>query len=180
MRSPLAADAAAGRFRRGRLIHRLLQTLPDLAKGQPARAATRWLAHAAADLDAGERLAIANEVDDVLQHPRFAALFAPGSQAEVPVVGRIGDRAIAGVVDRLVVTAREVLVVDYKTNRRPPAADEPVPDLYLRQMAAYRLALACIYPGRTIRCALVWTDGPSLTELDGKAMDDALAGMMGG
>ncbi len=180
VRSPLAEGDGAARFRRGRLIHRLLQTLPELPRDKRARAATRWLGQAAPDLEAGERLAIAAEVDDVLAHPRFAALFAPGSQAEVPVVGRIGDRAIAGVVDRLVVTAREVLVVDYKTNRRPPAADEPFPELYLRQMAAYRLALACIYPGRTIRCALVWTDGPSLTELDPKAMDDALATMMGG
>ena len=44
-------------------------------------------------------------------------------------------------------------------------------------MAAYRLALACIYPGHAIRCALVWTDGPRLTEIDGKVLDDALAGM---
>jgi len=110
----------------------------------------------------------------VLGDPRFRPLFAPGGRAEVPLVGRIGDRVIAGVVDRLVVTEREVLVVDFKTNRRPP---DDIPELYLRQMAAYRLALACIYPGRTIRCALVWTDGPRLTEIDGKRMDDALAEM---
>jgi ATP-dependent helicase/nuclease subunit A len=179
VRSPLAADDHGSRFRRGRLIHRLLQTLPNVAPDQRARAATRYLAVAAADLDAGERVTIANEVDDVLDHPAFAPLFAPGSRAEVPVAGRIGDRAIAGIVDRLVVTAHEVLVVDYKTNRHPPAAGSPIPSLYLRQMAAYRLALACIYPGRTIRCALVWTDGPLLTEVDARLMDDVLAEMVG-
>ena len=174
VRSPLAADDDLSRFRRGRLIHRLLQSLPDLPKPERARAATRFLASAAPDLDAAQRLAIATEADSVLDDTRFAPLFAPGGRAEVPVVGRIGDRVLSGVVDRLVVTDREVLVVDYKTNRRPP---DEIPELYIRQMAAYRLALACIYPGRAIRCALVWTDGPKLVEIDGKRMDDALAGM---
>jgi len=175
VRSPLATDEdGEGRFRRGRLIHRLLQSLPELAPDQRARAAIRYLGAAAPELDAAQRLAIANEVATVLDDPRFSAVFAPGGRAEVPLVGRIGDRVIAGVVDRLVVTGTEVLVVDFKTNRRPP---EQIPDLYIRQMAAYRLALACIYPGHTIRCALVWTDGPRLTEIDGKVLDDALAGM---
>jgi len=179
VRSPLAGADGRLRFRRGRLIHRLLQSLPDLPQDKRSRAATRFLAEAAPDLDAARRLAIATEVDAVLHHPRFARLFAPGSRAEVPLAGRIGNRAVTGVVDRLVVTDDAVLVVDYKTNRRPPAEGEPIPDLYVRQMAAYRLALACIYPGRAVRCALVWTDGPTLSEIDPRAMDDSLAGIGG-
>ena len=42
---------------------------------------------------------------------------------------------------------------------------------YLAQMAAYRQVLAAIYPGRTIRCCLLWTDGPSLMELPGELLD---------
>jgi ATP-dependent helicase/nuclease subunit A len=37
-----------------------------------------------------------------------------------------------------------------------------VPPVYLRQLAAYRAALARIYPGRPVDCALLWTDGPLL------------------
>jgi ATP-dependent helicase/nuclease subunit A len=177
VRSPLATADGANRFLRGRLIHRLLQTLPELPKDKRSQAMIRFLGRAAFGLDAGQRLEIANEVGDILDHPRFAPLFGPGSRAEVPVVGRIGERVLSGRVDRLVVTERDVLVVDFKTNRRPPAGDEAVPALYLRQMAAYRLALACIYPGRTVRCALVWTDGPALTEIDSRLLDDALAEM---
>ncbi|MBI2236775.1 MAG: double-strand break repair helicase AddA [Magnetospirillum sp.] len=179
VRSPLAGDDGARRFQRGKLIHRLLQTLPNLARETRAAAMLRFLGRPSFGLDAAHRLDIANEVGDILDHPRFAALFGPGSRAEVPVVGRIGERVLSGRVDRLVVTGNEVLVVDYKTNRRPPAAGEAVPPLYVRQMAAYRLALACIYPGRTVRCALVWTDGPALTEIDPHILDDALAEMVG-
>ena len=65
-------------------------------------------------------------------------------------------------------------MVDYKTDRLPPS--EPPPP-YLRQMAAYRGVLACLYPGRPIRCALLWTDGPGWMPLDPAALDDALAAM---
>lgn len=178
VRSPLAEVDGKPRMQRGRLIHRLLQTLPELPPAERSKAMLRFLARPAWGLETPQRLAIAAEVSDILDHPGLAALFAPGSRAEVPVVGRIGDRVVSGRVDRLAVTGDEVLIADYKTNRRPPASDEDIPDLYIRQMAAYRLALACIYPGRRIRCVLVWTDGPRLTELEAARMDDSLAGIV--
>ena len=59
----------------------------------------------------------------MLAHPEFAPLFGPGSQAEVPVVGLVGGRALSGQIDRLVVTADRVLIVDYKTLRPPPESE---------------------------------------------------------
>jgi ATP-dependent helicase/nuclease subunit A len=37
-----------------------------------------------------------------------------------------------------------------------------VPLAYLDQLAAYRAAVAAVYPDRQVRCALLWTDGPRL------------------
>ena len=138
----------------------------------------RFLKRPGWGLETKDQLAIANEVSDILDHPGLTGLFGPGARAEVPLVGRIGDRVISGRVDRLVVSETEVVVVDYKTNRRPPTASEDIPELYLRQMAAYRLALACIYPRHRIRCVLVWTDGPALMEIDAAQLDDALSGLV--
>jgi ATP-dependent helicase/nuclease subunit A len=42
-------------------------------------------------------------------------------------------------------------------------------------MAAYRMALADIFPDRTIRCLLVWTDGPRIMELPPALLDGAFA-----
>jgi ATP-dependent helicase/nuclease subunit A len=39
-------------------------------------------------------------------------------------------------------------------------------------MALYRAALAQIYPGREVRCALLWTEGPRLMPVS----PDRLAG----
>ena len=168
VRSPLGPDEGR-RFKRGRLVHRLLQSLPDLAPDARAAAAARFVASPAHDLSAEERAEIAAVTLSVLDDPAFAALFGPDSRAEVPIVGLIdsrdGPQTISGQIDRLVVGADSVLVVDYKTNRPAPQDEAAVAPVYLRQMAAYHAVLSEIYPDRRIDCALLWTDGPHLMQL---------------
>ncbi len=172
---PPFADEDTARFRRGNLIHRLLQTLPDLDPAQRAQTARRWLDAAAGDLDVAQRSAIADETIGVLQHPELTGVFGPGSLAEVPIAGTVqtaeGPRTIAAQVDRLLVTPELVTIVDYKTNRPPPREESDVPETYFRQMALYRAALRGIYPGRDVRCLLVWTDGPRTMLLSEQRLD---------
>jgi len=59
-------------------------------------------------------------------------------------------------------SGKVLLIVDYKTLRPPPASEDEVPALYLRQLATYQAALARIYPGRAVECALLWTEAPRL------------------
>jgi ATP-dependent helicase/nuclease subunit A len=158
------------RYRRGRLIHRLLQSLPDRPDGERAAAMARFLAQPGLALDPALQQEIAAEVAAVLAAPAIAHAFGPGSRAEVPLAGMVGGRLIAGQVDRLAVGRDEVLVIDYKTNRAPPAAAGQVPAVYLRQMAAYSTLLEQIYPNRRVRCALLWTQGPRLMALDQAAL----------
>ena len=173
--SPLGPDEGR-RFRRGRLIHRLLQTLPELPSEDRRAAAERLLASPAHGLPSEDRSEIADAALTVLEDPDFAHLFGVGSRAEVPLVGVAQvhgrDEVISGQVDRLIVDERYVLIVDYKTNRPAPTAEAEVPAVYLRQMAAYRAVLSGLYPDRRIDCALLWTDGPHLMQLS----DAALAG----
>ena len=170
MQPPLGADNGV-RFRRGNLIHRLLQGLPDLPADARPAAATRYLGNPAHGLSPDAQREIAEETLAVIADPDFAGIFGPDSRAEAPIAGRIGDRIIAARVDRLRVTDAEVLVIDYKTQRPPPATAAAVPDIYLKQMAAYRAALREIYPDRPVRCALLWTDGPRLMPLDDGLLD---------
>ena len=165
--SPLAV-AGRDRFKRGLVVHRLLQSLPDIPPGGRAAAARRFLALPVHALAPNEQAEIAAEVIAVLEDPAFAALWGPNSRAEVPVVGLIpGPRpgtetALSGQIDRLVVTPERVLIVDFKAVRPAPAAAADVPAIYLRQLAAYQAALGRIYRDRRIDCAILWTDGPRL------------------
>ena len=150
------------RFKRGLLVHRLLQGLPELPLPERDAAARRFLALPTHALPPDEQDDIRRETLAVLAHPDFAPLFGPRSQAEVPLVGLIAGHAVSGQIDRLVVEDDRVLIVDYKTMRPLPASEDEVAPVYLRQLAIYREALARIYPGRDIRCALLWTQGPLL------------------
>lgn len=170
MRSPLGADEGL-RFRRGIIIHRLLELLPELPTARRAAACRRYLARPAHGLAKAERDALAAETLAVLADPAFAPLFGRGSRAEVALAGLINGRVISGQVDRLLVAPQEVLAVDYKTNRPPPVVVNEVPALYLRQMAAYRALLRAVYPGRQVRMLLLWTEGPRRMLLPDGALD---------
>lgn len=176
--SPLARIAGLGRYRRGELVHRLLQILPDLAPDQRLAAARRLLA-AERDLTDEQRAEMTAAAFGVLDDARFSAVFGPGSRAEVALAGTSAHLpkglAVSGRVDRLVVDETRALVVDYKTNRPSPDRIEDADPAYLAQMAVYAAVLREVFPGRAIEAALVWTDGPKLMPVPEKVMAEALA-----
>ena len=112
-----------------------------------------------ADLDGGD---LTDIVLAILDDPQFAEVFAADALTEAPLAAVVSDIVIAGTVDRLVVDAKRVLVVDFKTGARVPEDAEAVPTYYLRQMAAYVAALRVIFPGRRVEAALLFTSGPRL------------------
>ena len=170
--SPLDEDG--NRFKRGRLIHALLQTLPEVSEHNREAAAAAFLAEPSHDLAQREQVEIAREVLSIMESAAIAPIFGPGSRAEVPIAGDIGTNepcVISGQVDRLLVEDDKITVIDFKTNRPPPDDEKNVAPVYLRQMAAYRAALRQIYPNREIATILLWTDGPRLMPLSDQVLD---------
>jgi ATP-dependent helicase/nuclease subunit A len=172
-------------LQRGTLVHRLLQSLPDVTADRRRDVALRYLARNADGWTDGDREALAEGVLALIGDIRFAAVFSPGSRAEVSMVGRL-DRPgcppalVSGQIDRLVVTPSEVLIVDYKTNHAPPASAAEAPSGYVRQLALYRAVLGKIYPQRPVRAALLWTETPELMEISTPALDAQLATIIHG
>jgi ATP-dependent helicase/nuclease subunit A len=167
---------------RGTLVHRLLQSLPDIAIARRRAAALGYLTRNAGQWMADDREALAAEVLTLIEDPRFAAVFAAGSRAEVAIAGRL-DRPgsppalVSGQIDRLVVTPAEVLIVDYKTNHAPPQLAAEAPAAYVRQLALYRAVLQKLYPHLPVRAALLWTETPDLMEISAPALDAELASL---
>jgi ATP-dependent helicase/nuclease subunit A len=167
-------------LQRGTLVHRLLQSLPDVAAERRRDAALKYLARNADGWTDGEREALAGGVLALIGDPRFAPVFALHSRAEVSIVGRL-DRPgrspalVSGQIDRLVMTADEVLIVDYKTNHAPPGAAAQAPAAYVRQLALYRGVLQKLYPQLPVRAALLWTETPEFMEISSPALDAELA-----
>ncbi|MES1156055.1 MAG: PD-(D/E)XK nuclease family protein, partial [Pseudorhodoplanes sp.] len=179
--SPSSFDRESALLR-GTLVHRLMQSLPDIAPEFRDEAARRYLARAGKNLSDKDRGDIAAQVFVILKHPAFQPLFAQGSRAEVPIVGRLmrasGPVLVSGQVDRLVVTDKAVLIADYKTNRPAPRnLDEALSAHrgYVRQLALYRAVLGNIYPAHAIRTALIWTDIAALMDIPASALDAEFA-----
>jgi ATP-dependent helicase/nuclease subunit A len=175
--SPLATTAGPGaplgRFRRGDLIHRLLERLPDIPSPERPDAAARMLSRER-DLDDQQRAEMIESAFRVLDDNRFAPVFGSGSRPEVALTGSVGTVAVSGRMDRLVVTPERVLVIDYKTNRPAPARIEDADPAYVRQLAVYAAILGRLYPDRPVEAALVWTDGPQLMAVPRAMMEAAL------
>jgi ATP-dependent helicase/nuclease subunit A len=166
---------------RGRLAHRLLQSLPDIPTARRRKAADNYLARNGREMSEDERAQLAERIVALLNDERFRGVFSADSRAEVPIVGTLdGGREIlrvSGQIDRLAVTPDAVLIVDFKTNTDPPRRFAEVPDAYKRQLALYRAVLQKIYPSRPVRAALIWTEVPDLMELSAEILDEALRGV---
>jgi ATP-dependent helicase/nuclease subunit A len=181
--APRAAAAAAlerqKALRRGQIVHRLMQALPDIPRAARKAALERYLGNRAYGLSPDEAVEIARQVLGILDDGRFAEFFAAGSRPEVSIVGRIARPdsdpvLVAGQVDRLRVTADGILVIDYKTDSAVPAALGDVPPDYVSQLAFYRAVLMGIYPAKHVRTALLFSAGPNLIEVPGRILDSAL------
>ena len=177
-RDRLAAARGDADRRRGVLVHRLLERLPSRPAEQRVAAAQRFLAARGAEFTQAECESMVAEVVGVLGEAGFATIFGPQARAEVPIVGRILDRAgatieVTGRIDRLVVSETEVWVVDFKSDRR--AGGEAIAESHVAQLAVYRRLLAPMFPGRTVRAFLLWTTLPALSEIPAERLDAAEA-----
>ena len=163
--APPPSEAMRAAALRGTWIHQLLERLPAVEAGERPGAADRWLERSAGVANPAVRAEIIEQVCGILSDPQFGALFGPGSLAEAPLAATLPDgRVIAGTVDRILIEANRISVIDFKTGK-VPASELQVPNSHRAQMIAYAEALRVIFPGRRISASLLYTAGPKLIEV---------------
>ena len=162
---------------RGSITHRMLELLPGLDLEARDRATARITAPYLPNLISAEEVdAIRRDVEHLMANPDFALIFSADSRAEVPISGSIGKTIINGVIDRLVVTGNEVLIIDFKTGQ-PPQDSDGLPQSYVNQLAVYRHVLSEIYPHQRVKAGVVFTENASLFWAGDAAMDRAIAAL---
>lgn len=164
--SPLTATNDNMLYNRGRIIHKLLQLLPSSDVASHVSVITQFLHTQAPELSSASCNQIISEVINLIEDPRFKELFGPQSAAEVSIMGEVDGQIISGQIDRLVVLADQVIIVDYKTNR--PAAQNlaEVPTAYLKQIRAYRCLAGRIYPHKKITSYILWTNTATMMQIE--------------
>jgi ATP-dependent helicase/nuclease subunit A len=170
VQSPLAEKAVL----RGKLIHKLLQYLPDIAVNIREKTATEFVNKYNNILNKEQQREIIDATFKIINDEKLADIFSCGSKSEVPVVGVVENFVISGQIDRLYIKDDSIFVLDYKTNRNPPGSVKYLHQNYVKQMAAYKAALEKIYPGKEIICALIWTAIPMVMYIDNDILDKQL------
>lgn len=163
--SPISSDGS-NRYQRGRIIHKLLQFLPDVQAADKGQIISEFLAKNAPEFSVAQVRRIQEEVLTLLADSRLSLLFGAESKAEVPIIGEVDGRIMSAQVDRLVVTKKEVLIADFKTNRPAAKSLAEVPAAYIKQLQAYRDLLSRIYPDKTVRSYLLWTDTTQIMQIE--------------
>ncbi|MDZ4792135.1 MAG: double-strand break repair helicase AddA [Hyphomicrobiales bacterium] len=174
------ADAAL----KGVLTHKLLQYLPAMAEHDRFEAATAFLARESGGLPRDERDAVIASTLAILNNVAFAKLWGPNSRAEIafdlalPASQGGPPTYASGQIDRLIITDHDVLIVDYKTGRSVPDTVAETPQSYLSQLALYRLAIKNIFPKKTLRAAILWTEKPVLSFIPEDMLDAAAQNLL--
>ncbi len=180
LRPPIAGDA----LQRGTLIHNLLEGLagvPDALKADEQALQHRarlYLQRHGVAFDEPAREKMTAEVLKILSAAEHAPLFGSESRAELPVTGRLktanGWRHFAGRIDRYVETEDEIIIADYKTNRKPAQKAEDIADAYIGQMAVYQ-ALVRRQTDKPVTCWLLWTSSAYMQHVPDGLMERILA-----
>ena len=164
---------------RGRILHRFLQILPSFPPNERPAAARRYLERAASHWPEHARASLVAAALQVIDDTSLATIFSPAARAEVSIMGTLTlgsrDFAVSGRIDRMAVDDDAVEIVDFKTNRVPPASSDAIPFEHRAQLAIYRAILGPLYPGRQIRCGLIYTETAKTYWLDTDLMDASLA-----
>ncbi|MBR6663295.1 MAG: double-strand break repair helicase AddA, partial [Alphaproteobacteria bacterium] len=153
-------------FRRGIIIHKLLQILPDTDKSKHYELAKKFVSHHGSTLSEYAQNQITSEVVSLLSDSRFSIFFGPDSKPEVPIMGEVEGQIISGQIDRLVITPQEVKILDYKTNRPAASNLKDVPLAYIKQLRAYRSLIQKIYPQKEVKTYILWTNTASIMEIE--------------
>jgi ATP-dependent helicase/nuclease subunit A len=173
----LSADELAERALFGRLMHVLVQYLPQCAPDQRAHAARFFVDTRASSLPESMREDLYRDALALFDDADMNALFAHPQKAEVALAGkvRVGEGHhinVAGQIDLLIDTPTDLVIVDFKTGIAKDG--DATPEVYAAQLGLYRRLLLNLYPSRTVRCMLVWTSGPKIVDVPVALLEKAL------
>ncbi len=166
-RAQQAIDADLAR-RRGIALHALLDHLMRVVPQDREAAGRAALSQLLAEDRAGHETLLAKALR-IIGAPEFGRIFGPESRGEVPFMvpaHRDGQAVrLTGRIDRLVVDAAGVLVVDYKSDAAIPDDPAAVPANYRAQLSLYAMVAGQLFPGRQVKAGILWTAPESLMVL---------------
>lgn len=148
---------------KGKAIHKLLEILPSVKVAERDDVLDYYAYNLLPNFSEKNKRQIKNNVLNILE--KFPDLFSENSQAEVSVVGRVGEHIVSGQIDRLVIRERKIIIVDYKNTSRSFRSSKEIPQSYKEQLKLYKSLIQKIYPNKNIECYILLTSHCSLLRI---------------
>jgi len=111
------------------------------------------------------------ESQQLISNPELKMIFQAENNIEtyneLPIQYALGEQLVYGIIDRMLVDANNVLIVDYKSHQH--ATDENRDQLaenYLQQMQLYTNGIRKVWPDKTVKAALLFTHFSRLHYMD--------------
>lgn len=161
-------DSRAEVQRRGVTIHRMLERLTS---GDMRAAVEKKLRQEFGDsLEEEVFNSCWREACAVADHEDFRELFDPAryreARNEIPILYRLGERDVYGVIDRLIVRDDEIVLIDYKTHAHATKGNmAQLAENFREQMRQYGEGARQIWPGKKLRLLLLFTACGGMVEL---------------
>ena len=119
------------------------------------------------------------EAESIIVHSKLRHLFDrerfETAYNEVPISYRYGDNTVHGIIDRLVLTEREALVIDYKTHVNiDPEYQHQLRELYQPQMSLYVHGIRQLWPDKGVTPYLLFTHNATLAKIEVHEIDTLL------
>ena len=153
--SPL--EESGNFYRRGSLIHKILQFLPAKIEN-PQQIISDYLQKYAADFSPMQKQQIIQEILNLIHCQELAEVFGENARAEVPIMGEVDGKIISAQIDRLVILPHEIIIVDFKTNRPAAQTLAETPQTYIKQLQMYADIMQKIYPQHLVKAYILWTN----------------------
>jgi ATP-dependent helicase/nuclease subunit A len=156
---PERANAPADAVQRGIVIHRMLDQLTASPRDRAhVRHRLRIEFAAITDIIFDDHW---REACAVIDDPRHRELFDSGlfqeARNEVPLLYRRGNDDVVGVIDRLIIRERDLIVLDYKTNRVAASGAVSLAHTYAAQLQLYVEGVRRLWPERVITAVVLFT-----------------------
>ncbi len=147
---------------RGIIIHRMLELLTHEPAVGDRVLLHRISAETGISCDTPLLAECQREALSVLHEPRLRFLFDrkhyTSAYNEIPLIYELNGKTIHGVIDRLLLSDDEIILIDYKTHQH--ATPETVPQLantYQQQMQLYTNGVRRLWPEKPLRSLLLFT-----------------------
>ncbi len=147
---------------RGIVIHRALDLLSRINALSPQKTLQQLASENGLSTKNPDLKNWLKEAIEISEAAQFEVIFSPaeGSQNhnEIPLLYEADHQAVYGLIDRLVIGEKEILLIDYKTHAQVTSETAKAKaESFKQQMSLYREGVQRIWPDHIIRTGLLFT-----------------------